>query len=462
MFLSTHGIVSSSFEESVTFSNAKSIEFDGVSDYISLSSRTQNFTNFSLSFWCIVSNSSYKAIVGSSNTSNGGILYAIVQAGSTIRYRDSSTSWTSLTPNIADANWHHVLITYDNSSNTLKGYTDGSLTTTINPDYSSKSTQAHSFDRIGSYGTSAFFPNNIDELAVYDSVISIGDVWDGSGSPTDLTNTSPVHWWRMGDNDTYPTIYDNAGSNDGTMQGMTSANIVSDVPPSFTNTKSLEFDGVSDYVEVSDSDSLSFGDGSTDSSFSISAWVNMDNPNRFKIASKTGSFNEYEFGTTGGGGVSLSLYDNSTGGKLTRYGGGLSSYNGSWIHLAVTYNGSGSSNGIKGYLNGSLITLWFTSSSGTYTSMENTVQPLRIGADNTFYSEGKIDEVALFNSELSSSDVTSIYNSGSPDDISGMSNIVSFWRMGDNDTYPTIADNVGSNDGTMNGMTSANIVTDTP
>lgn len=223
-------MTSASRTSDVPVFNSRSLEFDGVSDYVSLASRTQNFVDFSLSFWCIVSSSNYKAILGSSNTSNGGILYAIVQAGGTIRYRDTSTSWTSLTSGISDGNWHHVCITYDDNSNTLKGYTDGSLTTTINPDYSSKATQSHSFDKIGSYGTGAFFPNKIDEISVFNSVLSASDVSTiyGSGVPTDISNLYPVHWWRA-DGDTAPTLTDNgSGGIDGTMNGFSTFS--TDVP----------------------------------------------------------------------------------------------------------------------------------------------------------------------------------------------------------------------------------------
>ena len=43
-----------------------------------------------------------------------------------------------------------------------------------------------------------------------------------------------------------------------------------------------------------------------------------------------------------------------------------------------------------------------------------------------------------------------------------MSGLVSFWRMRDGSTYPTINDEIGSNDGTMTNMSSANFVTDVP
>lgn len=218
---------------------------------------------------------------------------------------------------------------------------------------------------------------------------------------------------------------------------------------SFTNTKSILLDGVDDFVDCGDADNLSFGDGSNDSPFSISAWVKMSDEVRFRIVSKKRLLEEYYFGTTGGGGVFLALYDESTGGRLMRYGASLNAYLNTWIHLAVTYDGSSSSSGIKGYLNGSLITLWFSADSGSYTAMENTSQPFEIGKEGTYYSDGNIDEVAVFNSELSASDVTAIYNGGVPNDLSSLSPL-SWWRCGDGDTSPTLTDNGSAgNNGTM-------------
>ena len=40
---------------------------------------------------------------------------------------------------------------------------------------------------------------------------------------------------------------------------------------------------------------------------------------------------------------------------------------------------------------------------------------------------------------------------------------LSWWRMGDGDTFPTLTDNgSGGNDGTMTNMSSGNIVEDVP
>ena len=40
-------------------------------------------------------------------------------------------------------------------------------------------------------------------------------------------------------------------------------------PPSFADTKSFQFDGATDFITYADNSNLSFGDGVTDSPFSI-------------------------------------------------------------------------------------------------------------------------------------------------------------------------------------------------
>jgi hypothetical protein len=105
---------------------------------------------------------------------------------------------------------------------------------------------------------------------------------------------------------------------------------------------------------------------------------------------------------------------------------------GQWHNIVLTTDALTTTDGVKIYFDGTLLTNKGTlSNSGLYT----TAAGLFIGQiPNTARFEGNIDEVALFNSELSASDVTSIYNSGIPNDLSSLSPI-SWWRMGDAATY---------------------------
>jgi hypothetical protein len=126
-----------------------------------------------------------------------------------------------------------------------------------------------------------------------------------------------------------------------------------------------------------------------------------------------------------------------------------------WHHVAVTCSQGGS---IRLYVDGSELNSSTAPTTTTATAMHNFIIG---GALNTSGQPvgsfgGNLDEVAIFNSELSASNVTAIYNSGLPDDISSLSP-VGWWRNGDNDSGSgtTITDQgSGGNNGTLtNGPT---------
>ena len=229
------------------------------------------------------------------------------------------------------------------------------------------------------------------------------------------------------------------------------------VAPSFTNTKSVRFDGIDDFVDCGTNLAL------LGSACTFSAWVNMTDATSFRILHKgIAASREYAFGMGTSDTLFFILYNGST-----KFVGQVSSstmttYQGSWIHICATYDGSTNASGVKLYVNGSI----FGSSAlsgGTYTAPSgNANGDVYIGRYNIEYARGAIDEVSVFNSELSASDVSAIYGSGVPSDLSTYSSLVSWWRCGDSDTFPTLSDNKGSNNGTMTNMTSGNIITDVP
>ena len=225
--------------------------------------------------------------------------------------------------------------------------------------------------------------------------------------------------------------------------------------PSFDNTKSILLGGIDDYVDCGDNDNLSFGDATTDSPFSISAWVKITDATRFRVVSKlNGSNAEYAFFTSAADQLYFVLYDNTTSNRISRFTSStLTSYQGTWIHLVATYSGSGNGGGLKIYLNKTRIDN-STADVGAYTAMHNTTASFEIGKYLTSSANGLIDEVSIFNSELSASDIETIYNSGVPNNLNDLSTPpLSWWRCGDGDTAPTLTDNgSGGNDGTMEGF----------
>ena len=269
----------------------------------------------------------------------------------------------------------------------------------------------------------------------------------------DTITTRPASGMSAGD-----TYFETSSDKIIVWTGSAWTELVSDsAPASFANAYSVDFDGANDHMSIADADIFSLGNGSgTDNAFSISGWFNADSTGTFHIATKDSSGNgrEWAFRTISS---KLSFFAFGTGGGYIgrQYTTALST--GQWYHAVVTYDGSKASSGITLYLNGSAVDN-ANYAAGAYTAARNSSTLLLIGAvqSNNTYSNGKIDEVAFFNTELSSSDVTAIYNSGVPADLTSYSP-VGWWRMGDNDsgTGTTVTDQgSGSNDGTLtNGPT---------
>jgi len=196
-----------------------------------------------------------------------------------------------------------------------------------------------------------------------------------------------------------------------------------------TNTKALDFDGTADYVSVAHSSDLSVS-----GAMSITAWVKPDSLTGFPmfLSKRASSGHAYQFYSTG----NKLNYNNGT---IAQSSGTIST--GAWTHVAVTFDGAG---GVIFYIDGSPAG---TATAAT-TNPTNT-QAVELGrAYNGNYFDGKMDEVAFFNSKLSAHTISNIYSN------KVYPQMVSFWRFEDD-----VTDSVGSNDGTNNGAT---FVTDKP
>ena len=205
----------------------------------------------------------------------------------------------------------------------------------------------------------------------------------------------------------------------------------------FTNLLSASFDGGGDHITVPEDASINIsGD------ISFSAWVKQSAQSAYgTIFAKriVGVRINYQF-----------VMKNSTGAiGLGHSGGwvydGMSLPSGSWYHVAATLD----SGTVQFYVNG------VAKDQGTGVTITGTTDDLIIGAvpgSNAF--NGLIDEAAIFDSALSSSDITAIYNSGTPNDISGL-NPVGWWRMGDGGGDVDGAGGAPANDGAIGTIVNA-------
>ena len=224
----------------------------------------------------------------------------------------------------------------------------------------------------------------------------------------------------------------------------------------FTNTNSVDLGGTNEYIECGGNSDFSFTDGAgNDSAFSVSAWVKLDSNVRARIAAKGNM--EWLFTTDSDSKFGLYLWSNDGTSAYLNHRETTALSTGVWHHLVATYDGSNTVGGINLYRAGSAVTMQ-NASAGTYAGMASQQGALRIGQweVNSSVMNGLVDEVAIFDYELTASQVSSIYNSGTPADISSLTPL-GWWRMGDDDsgTGTTVTDQgSGSNNGTLtNGPT---------
>jgi hypothetical protein len=208
------------------------------------------------------------------------------------------------------------------------------------------------------------------------------------------------------------------------------------------STYSVDLDGTNDYMDLPDSTALET------TAFTWSAWFYCNTISRHNpiVDTSTSSsfFNGYHIRVNNNNKIRFASYDaNDSIDSTTTVSANT------WYHVVATHE-SGSD---KLYVNGSLE----ASGSASNFNVSNAVN-LRVGSAQLFsmYHDGLIDEVSFFNSALSSSDVSSIYNK-TPGVISSLSP-VGWWRMGDDDgaTGTTITNqgSASSIDGTLtNGPT---------
>ena len=201
----------------------------------------------------------------------------------------------------------------------------------------------------------------------------------------------------------------------------------------FTNTYSLAFDGVDDFV--SGGDILNFE--RTDA-FSISAWVKRNSINNDQaIVSKMTSsahYRGYLLFISSGNLVKVILRNTTSATRFFTVSSTTTITDSNWHNIVVTYDGSSATSGVKIYIDGVSDTV---SASGTLTT--GTIidsAPFNIGArnSNNIFADANIDETAIFSSELTSANVTTIYNSGVPNDLSTL-NPTAWYRNGDNGSY---------------------------
>jgi len=213
----------------------------------------------------------------------------------------------------------------------------------------------------------------------------------------------------------------------------------------FPNQYSVEFDGTDDSVNMGNASELNFNHNNA---FTLSVWVKRDSLGSAEIIRKmedSGNLTGYQLAFASDKIRILHRRQNQTFNRIQRSTDATFTSTTEWYHIVSTYDGSRTNAGLKIYVNGSEAASTGANSmnAGAWTNNAD----FKVGRS----TDGHIDEVSVYNSELSATDVATIYNGGLPGDVTSL-NPVGWWRMGDDDsgTGTTVTDQgSGGNDGSL-------------
>ncbi len=433
---------------------------DASNDFVNVTGGIDNnFFNGSISVWFKTTNkSNNRYIFEATNTtpSEGIYVYINITTGKLGFYgaNDGSAIFDILSnKDMTDGQWHHAIGVWDNTQASL--YIDGLLQTDSESGDNTLDMQAP-FTRtlIGSYNGGYNFGGSIDELKIYDRALTEEEIlydynnflnnkfvadenaiihavdnslrdwnyfkineslyydfgkemqshFDGTSKTNELTSASSlfdsnlVGLWHLNGN-----ALDSSGSgNNGSWGGS------EEYTTGLWDTNCGDFDGVSNYITVSNDSSIDFAD----EDFSVSAWINVNsfpNVGQFIVGKNYGSTGVkwYALSVTNVGELYFSIDDGTN--IVTAQSKTGTIEIGKWYHILGQRDTSASK--VRLYINGIDINSLSESAVGSISNNGPFVIGARADLSSSRFYDGKIEEVTIWNKALSTTEIQSLYNS---------------------------------------------------
>jgi hypothetical protein len=423
------------------FNNTKSLSYDGVDESVHLGTNLTDlkFTGaFTLSCW--VKFNSLTGIQGILEATSEGAVFGAdgyliwKSSGNTIQfYIRQGGSWkiATSTTTVTTGAWYHIGATWDGVSTSkiyINGIEEGSNTTITSITY--PTTTSHN---IGGYqsrsGSPYIIDGLIDEVSFYNTALSDADISTIATAPSDLSTYNPIAWYRMGDNSTYQTP-----------QILMPENTNKDKVSNY----SLSMDGVDDYINVG---LVDFPSALLDD-FSVSYWVKMEpmtGSNYIRRHPVSVSTSVTALDQT----VHLRVWGFNTQykvriiGSLSGGGEGTTDISDNqWHHIAYTYEYDASTTyyTVNIYVDGNTtpeVTAVMRTTVGYATKglhtigvLSDYVAPYNLVSGTYFL--GEIDEISIYSSALNSTQISELYNSGTPTTITGAT---AYWKLGEQSKF---------------------------
>ena len=373
---------------------------------------------------------------------------------------------------VTDNNWHHFAATYSYSGSTayFKLYIDGNYIGEQTGSLQLNTSAGFSIATWG-YGINRdFFNGDISNAVVYNSELTASQISTlfNFGTPETTPSFDPVAWWKLDDQ---TAITDSSGNgHTGTNNGATNApggvayvpswKITSALPiPTVNYTTALDFDGNNDLVNANSVVSSI----SSSTTGTVSGWIKYTTGGSaaymITFTSNTNTSQQYLTFQGNSNGVAFAQIKN----KWILQTNSAVFTSGNWYHYAVTQNETEP----KIYINGTEYSNGNGAALTTYVGTDGTewwpnlidFNTVTIGGMiwnsggtvYTNYGDQDLSNISIYNSALSSSQVSTLFNSGQPEAAISFSP-VSWWKLDTGGS--TITDyGSGGNNGTNNGAT---------
>lgn len=440
--------------------------FDGTDDYFTLTDEPEfhlaNNTSMTISGWVktqsigafqnIVRYDDFDNLDGDSPGTRDVYLARITPAGKLYWTIGPAATTLSISSNttLVENTWYHFAMVRDYDNDELRMYVNGKLEDSITDTTTGTWETTGMYPIIGRY-TGTYFNGFLDDFKIYNQALTDEQVQaDYAGSQNgsaavlgaqdqSFLSNGLVGYWPMEDDVSgdSQTVADVSGNGfDATTNG---ASIDCTVTGKFGLGCDL---AASQSVDVADDDTFSIDNTNQ---LTASAWYTPSAVSNAPDIIQKGTSGQYEWsmGITSAGQLRANVYTASGTNYLNVLASTDTVANGDTFHITMTVNLEEPS--IKLYKNGNLLGT-DTTSSGSYTN--------GTAATSFGYSSGAgvIDDVRIYNRELSATEVTQLYNWAAPPIV--------YYPLDENSGTSTVYDRSGNgNNATMNGsMTAADWV----
>jgi len=425
--------------------SSHSMEFDGVNDYIDISGVASEMDGApwgTLSVWvrpAVATPTTNDRILHFGDSSSPAYIALYCENTGKLKAdcRDNTGTYqwrcrSMVTPIFTAGEWAHIALVHNGITPAL--YINGVV---VLLQFQVSTDITVWFDSLGSSvdeasigaditAPSLFYEGNIDEVSIFDEVKTPFNLWN-NGTPLDLSTESGLQgYWRMGESSNWN------GTN-------------WQLPDYSKNTlfsqKSLAFDGVDDYVDCGHVDALISA-----TTFTISVW--------FKLDDAVGGYDMIVSQSQLAGRVNIWHQPGELGFQVMDSAICYFTINftsNDWTHVAMVFDGSQGGlipgppyyqPGLQCYLNGSKITT-FTDGFGIVPAVSAALtNSLLIGKYEIaagYELGGNVDELSIWSTALSDANISTLYNSGKPSDLTTAlgSTPVNWWLMGEDATWNT-------------------------